>query len=65
MTSNCKRKIQIGYKEKVFQDKGGEALAHIAQRSGACPVPGDAQGQARQGSEQPDGVGGVPTSWMR
>ena len=47
-----------------------EALAHIAQRDGGCPVHGDTQGQAGCGSEQP-GLGfgdpahsrGVETGW--
>ena len=31
----------------------------IAQKGGGCPIPGDTQGQAGQGSEQPDLVVGV------
>ena len=38
-------------KEKVFYSKRGEALAQVAQRGGRCPIPGDAQDQADQGSE--------------
>ena len=34
-----------------FYDKGVEAVAHVAHRSGGCPIPGDTQGQAGQGSE--------------
>ena len=45
--------------ENVYS-KGSEALAQVAQRSGACPVPGDTKGQAGQGSEQPDLAAGVP-----
>ena len=29
-------------------------MAQVAQRGGGCPVPGDIQGQAGWGSEQPD-----------
>ena len=43
--------IQVGCKEDVFYNKGGEALAQVAQRAGGCPIPGDTQGQAGQGSE--------------
>ena len=28
-----------------------EALAQVAQRGSGCSIPGDSQGQARQGSE--------------
>ena len=38
--------IQIGYKEKVFNSEGGEALKQVAQRGGGCRIPGDIQGQA-------------------
>ena len=31
-----------------------------AQRSGGCPIPGGVQGQAEQGSEQPDLAVDVP-----
>lgn len=30
----------------VFFNKGSEALAHVAQRSGGCPSAADIQGQA-------------------
>ena len=43
-----------------FYSKGGEALAQVAQRGGGCPIPGDTQGQAGWGSEQPDQAVGVP-----
>ena len=45
---------------KKFSSKSGEALAQVAQRGGGCPIPGDIQGQAGQGSEQPDPAVGVP-----
>jgi len=38
-------------KEKVFYNKGGEALAQVAQRGDGCPILGDTQGQAGWGSE--------------
>jgi len=31
-----------------------EARAQVAQRDGGCPIPGDIQGEAGKGSEQPD-----------
>ena len=46
--------ISTGYKEKVFYDKGGEALKQVAQRGGGCPVPADTQGHAAGGSEHTD-----------
>ena len=41
-------------------DAGGESLAQAAPRGGRCPVPGNTQGQAGRGSEQPDLVEDVP-----
>ena len=53
----------------MFYNKSGEALAQVAQRGGECPVPGDAQGQAGWGSEQPDPAVDIPVehegSWTR
>ena len=48
-----------------FYSKGGETLEQVALRGGGCPVPGDVQGQAGQGSEQPDLAVGVPVHSMR
>ena len=47
-------KIQTGYKKNIFYDNGSEALEQVSQRGGACPVPGDIQGQAGRDSEHPD-----------
>jgi len=44
----------------MFYDKGGEALAQVAQRRCGCPLPGSVQGQAGWGFEQPGLVEGVP-----
>ena len=41
------------YKKEVLYNKGGDALAQVAQRGGGCPIPGDAQGQVGWGSEHP------------
>jgi len=38
---------------------GGEALEQVVPSCGGCPVPGDIQGQAGQGSEHPDRAVGV------
>ena len=46
--------------EEVFYNTGGEALAQVAQWGGGYPIPGDTQGQAGWGSEQPDPTVGVP-----
>ena len=34
-----------------FFTQSGDALEQVAQRGGRCPIPGDNQGQAGQGSE--------------
>ena len=44
----------------MFYDEGGETLERVAQRGGRCPIPGNLQGQAGWGSEQPDLVEDVP-----
>ena len=41
-------------RKKVFYSEGGEALELVAQRCGACSVPGDFQGEAESGPGQPD-----------
>ena len=38
-------------KEKNFYDKGGEALAQVAQRGGGCPIPAHTQRSGWMGSE--------------
>jgi len=44
----------LDIRKKFLYDEGGETLAQVAQRGGRCPIPGNIQGQAGQGSEQPD-----------
>jgi len=44
----------------VLYNKGSEVLAQVVQGGGGCPIPGDSQGQAAQGSEQPGVAVGVP-----
>jgi len=39
--------------ETIFYLEGGETLAQVPQRSGRYPIPGNIQGQAAWGSEQP------------
>ena len=46
-------KIQTTYKEEIFYNESGETLRQVAQRGGRCPTPGNIQGQAGWGSEQP------------
>ena len=48
------------YKEELFYDEGGEALAQVAQRGCRYPIPGNIQGEVGRGSEQPDLVEDVP-----
>lgn len=43
--------LRLYIRKKLFCDKGIEALAQVAQRGGRCPIPGDTQDQAGQGSE--------------
>jgi len=40
--------------EEIFYNEGGETIEQVAQRDGRCPIPGNIQGQAGSGSEQPD-----------
>jgi len=40
--------------------EGGETLAWVAQRGGRCSIPGNIQGQAGWGFEQPGLVEDVP-----
>jgi len=48
------------YKQEIIYFEGGEALAHVAQRSCGCPLPGSAQGQVGRGLEHPGLVEAVP-----
>lgn len=48
------------YEEEAFPNKGGKTLAQVIQGGGDCPIPGNTQGQAGQGSEQPDAVEDFP-----
>ncbi|KAK4820204.1 hypothetical protein QYF61_021712 [Mycteria americana] len=51
---------QIGYKEDIFYNEGGETLEQVAQRSCGGPIPGNMPGQAGWGFEKPDLVEDVP-----
>jgi len=53
-------RFRLDVRKKFFYYEGGEALAHIAQRSCGCPLPGSVQGQSGWGFEQPALVEGVP-----
>ena len=44
----------------MFYSEGGETLAQVAQSGGRCPSPGNIQGQAGRGCEQPDPGEDVP-----
>ena len=46
-----KFRLDIRFFIFFFFSKSNEALAQVAQRCSGCPVPGDTQGQAGQGSE--------------
>jgi len=59
MVWNLTRADLVGYKEKIFYSEGGETLELVAQRCDGCPIPGDIQGWAGSGSEQPDVAVGV------
>ena len=45
---------------KFFHREGGETLAQVSQGGCRCPIPGNIQGQAGQGSEQHGLVEDVP-----
>ena len=47
-------RFRLDIRMKSFYDRGGETPEQVAQRGGRCPVPGNIQGQAGWGSEQPD-----------
>jgi len=60
----CDRTRDNGFKlrgeEEIFCNGGCEALGQAEQRGGRCSLPGNVQGPAGQGSEQPDPVEDVP-----
>ena len=53
-------RFRLDVRKQYFM-MSAEARAQVAQRDGGCPIPGDIQCQAGQGSEQPDLTVGVPT----
>jgi len=53
-------RFRLDIRKTLFHNEGGEALAQVAQRGGGCPIPGNIQGQAGRGSEQPGLVEDVP-----
>ena len=53
-------RFRLDIRKDFFYHEGGETLAQVAQRGGRCPIPGNIQGQAGRGSEQPDVVEDVP-----
>jgi len=44
----------------MFYNEGGEAQEQVAHKGGRSPIPGNIQGQAGRGSEEPDLVEDVP-----
>jgi len=48
--------VQDIRKKFFFYHEGGKTLAQVAQRGGRCPIPGNIQGQAGQGSEKREDV---------
>lgn len=48
---------------RPFYSEGSGTLEEAAQRGGRCPIPGNIQGQAGHGSQQPDLVEDVPAYW--
>jgi len=53
-------RFRVDTRKTIFYNGGGETLDQVAHRGGGCPIPGNIQGQAEWGSEQPDLVEGVP-----
>jgi len=45
------RRFSLDRRKKFFYNMGDEALAKVAQRGGACLIPGDTHSQAGQDSE--------------
>ncbi|KAK4827697.1 hypothetical protein QYF61_020975, partial [Mycteria americana] len=45
---------EIGYKEEILYDEGGETLEQVAQGSCGCLILGSVQGQVGWGLEQLD-----------
>ena len=54
-------RFRLDIRKKLFIVSGG-TLEQFAQRGCGCPLPGDVQGQAGWGFEQPGLVGGVPSN---
>ena len=53
-------RFRLDIRKFFFYDEGGETLEQVAQTGDRCPMHGNIQGQAGQGSEQPDLVVDVP-----
>ena len=51
-------KFRLGIRKKNYSFSG-EALAQVARGGGGCPISGDSQGEAAQGSEHSDVAGGI------
>lgn len=51
--------FKLGVGKTNLHCEGGETLVQVAQRSYGCPIPGNVQGHAGWGSEQPGIVEGV------
>lgn len=60
MALSEKKIDQTRYKEEIFCSQDGETLEQAAQKCGECLVSGNIQGQAGQGSEQPEVVEDIP-----
>ena len=41
-------------KQEIIDSESGETVEQASRRGGRCPIPGNIQGQAGQGSEQPN-----------
>jgi len=63
-SDNCfklkESRFRLDIRKNLFYDEGGETLERVAQRGGRCPIPGNIQGQAEWGSDQPGLVEDVP-----
>jgi len=58
--------MQSRSKEEIFYGEGGETAEQVAKRGCRCPIPGNIEGQAGQGSEQPYSVedGSAHCRWI-
>lgn len=58
-------RFRLNMRKRSFTMRVIETMEQVAQSSDRCPIPGNIQGQVRQGSEQHDLVGDIPAYCRR